>query len=63
MDAKYELTDSSGNPIEEVTVSYDRNNTGRFTLGANVNLPVVRGFGEVNFAAENGYAAGFSVGF
>jgi hypothetical protein len=63
MDANYELTDSSGNVLEEVNVSYDRKNTGRLTLGAGVNMPIVSAFGELNFAAENGFAFGLSFGF
>ena len=52
MEAKYELTDSSGTPIEEITVSYDRNTTGRFTLGASVNLPIVKPFEPLELVAR-----------
>ena len=56
MEANYE----SGS--ENVTVDFDRSNDFRFTLGAGLNLPVVKLFAEFNAAAENGFSGGLSLG-
>jgi len=62
MDVKYDLKDQSGMVTEEIAVSYDRKNTGRFTVGANASLGVLKVHGELNAAAQNGYSLGLSLG-
>jgi len=62
MDIKYDAKDQAGNVIDEIAVSYDRKTTGRFTLGGNLKLPILKVHGEVNFAAQNGYSLGLSFG-
>ncbi|MGH2570044.1 MAG: DUF6588 family protein [bacterium] len=62
MDMKYDVKDQNGVITSEETVSYERKTTGRFTLGANVKLAILKAFGELNFAAQNGYSFGVSFG-
>jgi hypothetical protein len=62
MDIKYDVKDQSGMIVAEETVSYDRRTTGRFTLGANLKLAILKAYGELNFAAQNGYSFGVSFG-
>lgn len=57
MDAEYTAEDDTN-----VSVSFDRENDFHGTLGANVNLPILKVHGEVNLAATNGYALGVSFG-
>jgi hypothetical protein len=57
LDAKY----TSGD--DQVEVSFDRRNDFHFTIGTNINLPVVKLNGEFNAAAVNGFAGGVSFGF
>jgi hypothetical protein len=57
MDAEYTAEDDTS-----VSVSFDRENDFHGTLGANVNLPILKIHGEVNLAATNGSAHGVSFG-
>jgi hypothetical protein len=56
MDAEYDTGD------ETLKVEFDRQNDFHFTLGAGLNLPVVKVHAEYNVAAENGFAGGLSFG-
>ncbi len=58
MDAEYENESLS----EDIKVDFDRQTDLHFTLGAGINLPVVKIHGEYNVAAANGFAVGLSFG-
>lgn len=57
MDAEYESGD------EKIEVKFDRQNDFHFTVGTNINLPVLKLNAEYNVAAVNGVAGGVSFGF
>jgi len=57
LDAKY----TSGN--DKIEVNFPRRNDFHFTIGTNINLPVLKLNGEFNAAAVKGFAGGVSLGF
>jgi hypothetical protein len=63
MEAKYDFDDDSvPEGFRRIEADFDRETDLHLTLGAGVNLPVVKLHGELNVAAENGWAAGVSFG-
>lgn len=58
MKSKYTST-STGESIE---VDFDSETNGHFTIGSSLSLAVLKLYGEFNFAAETGVAAGLSFG-
>ncbi len=57
MDAEYTAEDDTS-----IAVEFDRQNDFHGTIGANVNLPILKVHGEISTAATNGYAVGVSFG-
>jgi hypothetical protein len=57
MDAKYETNNG-----EEIKVEFDRQSDPHVTLGAGINLPVIKIHGEFDIAAQTGFAGGLSFG-
>lgn len=60
LDMKSEYTSTSTG--ETIKVDFDSESNGHFTIGSTLGLAVVKLYGELNFAAETGMAAGLSFG-